>query len=70
MELRKIEDFAKSRGFQKVEYMGKYKGMPTYSPLRDRMAYIGKPFFILVDGQKLKMVTGNLGLKILHELNN
>lgn len=68
MELRKIEEFAKSRGFQKVKYMGEYKGMPAYSPLRDKMAYIGMPFFILVDGEKLKMVTGKLGLKILHEL--
>lgn len=69
MELKKIEDFAKKRGFQKVKYMGEYNGMPAYSPLREEMAYIGKPFFILVNGNKLKMVTGELGLKILHELN-
>ena len=68
MELKKIEEFAKSRGFKKIKYIGEYEGKPAYAPLREKMAYIGMPFFILVNGNKLEMITGKQGLKILNEL--
>lgn len=68
MELSKIERFARSRGFDGVKYVGEYNGVPTFKPTREKTVYIGMPFYILIENNKPKLVTGKLGLKILNEL--
>ena len=68
MDIKKIEEFAKERGFDSIKYAGRYNGKLLYEPERKEFGYIGMPFFILVDGNKIEMVTGKQGLQILNEL--
>ena len=71
MEIEKIKDYAREKGFYRVYYLGKFKGQDVYKPLmKDENASIGKPFFILVNGEEMKLVTGQLGLEIIDEIFN
>ena len=69
MEIDKVEKFAKNKGFDKVEYVGKYKNYEPYKPLHDTDRLIGWPFYILIVKNKPRLVTGDLGMKILKCLN-
>lgn len=66
MNIKDIENFAKEKGFHSVRYVGNYKGNETYKPMmKNKNASIGKPFFILVNGDDIKLVTGSIGLEIV-----
>ena len=66
MNIKDVEDFARRKGFYSVSYVGNFKGSETYKPvMKNKNASIGKPFFILVNGDKIELVTGNIGLEIV-----
>lgn len=69
MELKDVEEFAKKNGFDKVKYIGRYKKYEVYKPLHNTDMLIGLPFYILVDNNRPKLITGDLGLKILDYFN-
>jgi hypothetical protein len=71
VDIDAVRKFARSKGFYDVEYEGKYNDSDLYIPfMEDREARIGKPFFILVKGEDLKIVTGVAGVEILNDICN
>ena len=65
-----VKEFAIKEGFDKIKYVGVFKGDKVYKPLHNKTRFIGFPFYILVSPQgEMKLVTGELGLKILLEFN-
>ena len=71
MDIDDVRRFAQDNGFYDVSYEGKYNDSDLYIPfMEDREARIGKPFFILVKGEDLKIVTGVAGVEILNDICN
>ena len=68
MELDEVMKFAKQKGFDKVKYVGEYKGKRVYKPLHKKMLYTGFPAFILVSDGMMEYINTRLGLEILGEL--
>lgn len=69
MEAKKIEEFAKKQGFDKVEYLGRYKNQEIYKPLHEVDELIGYPVFILIVKGKPKLIIDS-DLKITKKLQN
>lgn len=53
----RILNYAKSLGYDSAEYKGKWKGYDVYEPTLKEPADIGKPVFILNQGEKLFTTT-------------
>lgn len=62
MTKEKILNFAKEKGYDNVEYAGKWRGYEVYKPGVDygtekEPAIIGLPLIILVKGNEIKLST-------------
>lgn len=56
MDTSLIKSFAKERGFEDVEFLGRWKNFDVYSGVvseEDSDAAIGLPYYILADGQNI-----------------
>ena len=69
MDIKKVEEFAKKNGFDKVKYLGVYKGRETYKPLHNTDKLQGYPFFIFIIDNEPKLVVDS-DLKILEHFTN
>lgn len=53
----RIINYAKSLGYDGAEYKGKWKEYDVYEPTLKEPADIGKPVFILNQGENLRITT-------------
>lgn len=67
MEIKKVEEFAKKQGYDKVEYLGRLKDKEIYKPLHVVDELIGYPTYIVIDNNKPKLIIDS-DLKITKEL--
>ena len=61
--------FAKSQGYESVEYSGKWGNYEVYEPIynKEYIACIGLPLIILVKGVNIRMSTQEEAFKFLDE---
>lgn len=67
--MKNITRFANKKGYEKVEYLGEYKGYKVYSAIyRDdgEIYFIGLPAFILEKDGKLQWIQDNRSFVILN----
>lgn len=66
-----IDEFAKKQGYDKAEYLGKWRGYRCYEPILNDgadTAFVGLPLLILVDERdKIRMSTPEEAMKQLEE---
>lgn len=65
MKLDKIRRFAKKEGYDDILFLGKWKKYDVYEPIFNdkKTVYIGLPYLILVDGDKIRMSTAEEALE-------
>ena len=69
MTLREVIEFAKDEGYDGAKKMPyKYKGMEVYEPYFNgtKVAYVGFPLVIFVDGEDIRMSTPDESIEVLH----
>ena len=72
---QEIVSFAQKHGYERVVYLGKWRGYDSYEPILkgfgmddDAVAYIGLPFTILVKGDEIRLSTAEEALQQLDEI--
>ena len=70
MDKSKIEAFAKSQGYDKIEKIGWWNGFDVYAPVYDEPTSVGLPHAVLVKGDSIRMTTDNEAFEVLNALSD
>lgn len=70
-----IVQFAKKNGYDDVIYKGKWRQYDVYEPTIDgatpeNPVYVGLPFIILVEGNKIRLSTKEEGFAYIYDLED
>lgn len=70
MKQNEINDFARKQGYEKAEYIGKWKNYSCYEPIfSDEKSVTGLPLIILVDDEgKIRMSTPEEAIQQIEDL--
>jgi len=64
-----IIKFAKQQGYDKISYIGKWKGCEVYEPMfdYDGVSFVGLPLIILVKKNEIRMATPKESLQQIND---
>lgn len=63
---KQVNEFARKHGYEKAEYLKKWKGYRCYEPImsKGKISFSGLPLLILVKGDEIRMSTPEEAMEI------